>query len=1340
MADAPLPDSALEDAAVPRAPGLWIGVDIGGTFTDLVALREDGASFVEKLLSTTDDYSRAIAEGVARLLVRADRAPGSVMEVVHGTTIATNAILQGKGARTGLITTRGFRDVLDIRRSRRPDMYDIAWRKPPVLVERYLRLEVRERLDCRGECIETLDMDDVAAAIDILRSEQVESVAVCLINAFANGVHERVIGERLARDLPEVSVSLSSEVLPEAKEYERTSTTCINAYVRPVVQRYMRRLGAHLREMGIAAPLLTMQSNGGIVSAGVAAERPIHIVESGPAAGVIGARALARRMGLAHAIAFDMGGTTAKASLIDGGEIQMTMDLEVGAGLSAVSRLNKGGGYALSTPSVDVAEVGVGGGSIAWLDSTGTTHVGPESAGADPGPACYNLGGTRPTVTDANLLLGYLNPAFLVGGHLALSPAKALEACEAGIARSLGTSVPQAAYGVRSVVNASMTRAIRAISTERGRDPRDAVLIAFGGNGPVHAADLARELGMRTVIIPASPGVFSAFGLLDTDIEHAYSRTHRAALTPGGVSAMGAAFAELQSVAQADVHDAGYGEVAIEWIRRADIGYRSQASHLVVPVPDEPLQPELATRLRAAFEAEHERIFGYRSPEEAVEIINLRLSARIRSERPSGRRPDIGGDRQPGAPRRTRSAYFGPHYGTLEASVVDRAALGDQVLAGPAIVEQYDSTIVVPPGATLRADEWGSLCLRIAESGNRAALPENDGVTREIVRHALESLADEMALTIVRTCRSGHVKHSGDFSTAIADAEGRLLAQGVTSPFHLGALPDALAVLVTRFRGRIDEGDVFMLNDPFGGGMHLPDVFLIKPVFHEARLLAFAATIVHQIDIGGRVAGGNSTLNTEVYSEGIRLPLLKLYEKGRLNEGVFEVFRANVRVPEKVIGDIRAQLSACDRGARDYLALVERYGAELLAKYQSQLLDASEAAARETIRGIPDGIYEFEDYLDGDSIDPAPVAINVVLGVDGDTVTVDCRKSSPQVRGGINSTMSVTRSMAYTALRCLMPAHTSSNSGYMRPIRVLAEPGSVLDAVMPAASGGRAVTGYRLMDVVFGALAKAVPEIVMAAGDGSPVIFAAGGSDDDGRPFVLVDLLRGSWGATATGDGLDGTTLACSTGSSIPAEILELEHPVRMEYCGYVPDACGHGQFRGGMAVMRDIRLLTDRASVQYRSERRKYLPWGLQGGGPGTASVVVADPLGAAALLPEKGETRMRRGDLLRLCQSGGGGYGDPLLRDPQAVRRDVRDGLITPVTARDVYGIVLAPDNATVDEAQTADRRNRVRSTRTGAASLLTAVPACEADIAAMLAATSSLRNSEQNSPSTIPAPERI
>jgi N-methylhydantoinase A len=494
-----------------------VGVDIGGTFTDLVAVTSDGTCLTKKVSSTPPNFAVGIADGLRQLLVENDLSPQDVQEVIHATTVATNAIIEQKGAKTALLTTRGFRDVLEFRRGRIPDLYNLFYTPPPPLVERRLRLEVTERIGARGEVVVPLDESSVVATLDRLRSDGVKAIAVVLLHSYQNPSHERRVGEILREHLSGIHLSLSVDVLPEIREYERTSTTAINAYIGPLVREYFASLEEQLAAMGITGRLLTMQSNGGIMSAAETRERPVAIVESGPAAGVIGAHRIARRAGFENVIAFDMGGTTAKASMIEGGEFSRSTETEVGGGPSLASRLIRGRGYALNFPVLDIAEVGAGGGSLAWLDHETFLKVGPRSAGAIPGPVCYGAGGEEPTVTDANVVLGFINPNSLAGGAIKVHAELAESAIKNKVAVPLGLTVLDAARGIHTVANETMIRAIKAISTHRGRDPRDFALLAFGGSGPIHAVEVARALEMKTVIVPPSPGLLSAVGLLGED-------------------------------------------------------------------------------------------------------------------------------------------------------------------------------------------------------------------------------------------------------------------------------------------------------------------------------------------------------------------------------------------------------------------------------------------------------------------------------------------------------------------------------------------------------------------------------------------------------------------------------------------------------------------------------------------------------------------------------------------------------------------------------------------------------------------------------------------------------
>ena len=686
-------------------PGLRIGVDIGGTFTDLVCLDAEGRVRTHKTASTPHDYGAGIVEGLQALI-----ADGTgVAEVLHGTTVGSNTVLEGKGARTALITTRGFRDILEIRDLRMPVLYDQHWTKPRALVERRLRLEVREKIRPDGSVAVPLDPASIDAAIAMLRAEDVQSVAICLLHSYANPAHERAVAAAVRAALPEIAISVSSEILPEIKEYPRTSTTVINAYVQPVVRAYITALDARLRALGIRSGLQLMQSNGGLASAEFAAAAPAHIIESGPAAGVVGGAALARRLDEKRLITFDMGGTTAKAGLVEHGEVLRTEAIEVGGGVMVGSRLLVGAGYMLKLPAIDLAEVGAGGGSICRLDAAGAPKVGPDSAGADPGPVCYGRGGTAPTITDCNLVLGYLDPGGLVGGALQLN----LDAARAAVARDLAEpmrcAVEQAAFGMLRLAAAAMMRAIRAVSVERGRDPRQFALLAFGGNGPLFAAGIAAELGIARVIVPPMPGVFSAFGLLVADAEHHATRSLRVRVDAADPTQIDAVLAALTQAGADRLTRDGFLGARQTFRPAAFARYVGQSSEIEVPLPPGAAS-EWLDRLPALFGEAHDRTYGFRAPDdEPVELTALTVIAR-------------GLPGQPRLPRRippaaaavpaSRRAWF-PKAGWIDTPVVDRAGLAAGERTGPLIVQEYDATCLVPHGAGASVDGFGNIRINL---------------------------------------------------------------------------------------------------------------------------------------------------------------------------------------------------------------------------------------------------------------------------------------------------------------------------------------------------------------------------------------------------------------------------------------------------------------------------------------------------------------------------------------------------------------------------------------------------------------------------------------------------
>lgn len=684
-----------------------VATDVGGTFTDLVYVDEETRrAGCAKVPSTPPDFH----EGVLAALAASGAPAAEVADFVHGTTVVVNALLERTGARTALVTTRGFRDVLEIGRGNRPDLYNLHYRKPEPYVERALRLEVSERVDHRGRVLVPLRDDEVAAVAERLRALGAEAVAVCFLHSYANPEHERRAADLLRRLLPGVAVTASSEIARVWREYERSSTAVLNAYVQPVTAAYLGALDASLRAQGVASPLYLMKSNGGLGGLEMALRQPIHLVESGPVGGVVGAAVVGRAIGAARVLALDVGGTTAKASLVEGGEVRFTTDYHL-------ARDARHAGYPIAVPVVDVVEVGAGGGSIAWLDDRGALRVGPRSAGARPGPAAYGLGGRAPTLTDANLLLGRIDDGTFLGGRLPLRRDLAVAAFEP-LARHFQVSVEDAALGVARIAEANMAQALRLVSVERGYDPREFTLVAYGGGGPIYACQLARELRIPRVVIPPDPGTFSAWGMLAAEIRDDVLRTHVMDVADETADLARSLFQELEREAAALLRSSGRDPARATFARYAGLRYRGQEHTVRIPIR------QVATELvLAAFHKAHERAYTFRldSPVEWVEFV-VRAAVPPAEPIAPGYR-DGGPERGPaaagGRPARRRVRF--PE-GDAEVPVYARAELapGDRV-AGPAIFEEHTATTVVPPGVEACVDRFGHIVIELEDADGRPA-------------------------------------------------------------------------------------------------------------------------------------------------------------------------------------------------------------------------------------------------------------------------------------------------------------------------------------------------------------------------------------------------------------------------------------------------------------------------------------------------------------------------------------------------------------------------------------------------------------------------------------------
>lgn len=576
-----------------------------------------------------------------------------------------------------------------------------------------------------------------------------------------------------------------------------------------------------------------------------------------------------------------------------------------------------------------------------------------------------------------------------------------------------------------------------------------------------------------------------------------------------------------------------------------------------------------------------------------------------------------------------------------------------------------------------------------------------DPVRLELIKNSVGSVVDEMVLTVIRIAYSSILKDTMDLSSAFCDRHGRMIAQGLSLPLHLGSVPDAMDAVRAKYGDSLKPGDIVVLNDPYQGGMHLPDIFMFKPVFVDGRLLGYAMLVAHHNDMGGRVPGSSAADSTEIYQEGLRIPILKLYEEGVPNQTLLDMIAINVRIPDVVLGDVAAQVAACRIAERGMTEIARRYGIDELERYFDELLDYSEREARRTIRAIPDGTYHFVDHLDDDGIDmDNPVRIEVTLQVAGDELTVDLTGTSPQVRGAINSTLSFARSAVYFATRSIMDGDVPNNAGFFRPIKVIAPHGCLLNPKPPAAVAARGISGFRLIDAMFGAFAQAMPGRVRAAGEGGTTSYSFGCYDAEGRFSLFREAVMGAWGGGLERDGIDGIANGASNIANAPVEMVENQAPIRVERYELVTDSGGAGKWRGGMSIRRQLRFLGERATLQLRSDRRRHHPYGLMGGGSGKPSNNLLDENGTQSQLPTKFTRPLKKGQAVCHITAGAGGYGDPLQRESALVLADVRNGKVSVEAARAEYGVVVKEAPWRIDEAATAAlRRTRAQAMSPGA-----------------------------------------
>jgi 5-oxoprolinase (ATP-hydrolysing) len=1149
-----------------------IAVDTGGTFTDLVARRIDGAVVHLKVPSTPADPGRAVHAAIAAL-------PGSTQAVPvrHGTTVATNALLERRGAQVVLITNVGFEDLLRLRRQARPDLYALHPVVPPPVVPPEAVVGVRCRRGPDGAVMTPLE--DLTAWLNRHHTQlaRAEAFAVCLLHAYAHPQDEARITEALVGAFPGRPVSASHAIAPVFREYERASTTVINAALGPVMARYLHRLEAQLTALQV------MGSAGGLLSAELAAALPVHTVLSGPAGGVAGAWHVGQRCGREALLTLDMGGTSTDVSVLNGA-LRAVEDGHLAE-------------HPLRVPLLPIETVGAGGGSVAYVDG-GVLRVGPRSAGAVPGPACYGRAGddAEPTVTDAHVVLGRIEG--LLGGAFTLD-VDAAHAAVGRLAQTLGTALEATAEAILAVAEATMARACKRVAMAQGVDPRTLSLVAFGGAGGLHACGVAETLGCAEVLFPAEPGVLSAAGILDAAQVRSATRTVFALEGPAWAQ-LATVWAELgaqlaQALPQGDPPE---GVMSCR--------YQGQTHTLPVALAT----PEALLGLRDQFETVHRHRYGHVfGPDRPVEVVSLRLVRR---------------QPQPASPT---TAHVSPAQ-----------------WRGPCVISRYSATLWLADGWQAERLPSGDLrCTPAKQAPSERRSAPALALALEVHRQLLGAIAEEMGATLMQAAFSANIKERRDYSCAVFDAQGQMLVHAAHIPVHLGSTPLSVRAAIDTVPMR--PGLQVILNDPFSGGTHLPDVTLVMPVYltpDDPQPLFYVANRAHHADVGGIAAGSlpaprgsdGSVRGLTIDDEGVRLT------PQALTDAVRAKFVGASRTPDERRGDLRAQEAANWHGARRLRAWIAAQGIAEAQRLNEALLDDAERRMRALLAELPDGRYHFTDALDDDGVTHQPVLIPVTITITGEWAVVDWTEAPDAVAGPLNAVRAIVVSAVFYAFRCLAGAHLPANDGLMRVLEIRTRPGSVVDARPPSAvSSGNVETSQRLVDAVFGALAQAAPHRVPAASVGSMNNVLFGGTGPRG-PYVHYETLGGGAGGGPEGPGADAIHVHMTNTLNTPVEALEQAFPVRiLRYAVREAQSAPPGDHAGGAGLVRAYQFQTP-AEVTVVSERRTQGPYGLNGapaGSPGLNRLIRGDEIVA---LPSKITLQVQAGDVVEVLTPGGGAW----------------------------------------------------------------------------------------------------
>ncbi len=1188
--------------------GAWeFWIDRGGTFTDIVARKPDGEVVTHKLLSENPErYKDAAVQGIRDLMdVGGDFDTGSIGAVKMGTTVATNALLERKGERVALVITKGFRDLLLIGYQTRPKLFDLEIKRPDLVYETVIEMD--ERLDADGGVVRALDEGVLRKQMQVAFDDGIRAIAIAGLHGYLNPVHETRAAE-MARDIGFTQVSVSSEVSRLAKLVGRGDTTVVDAYLSPILRRYVDQVAGAIDVGRACERLLFMQSNGGLTDASLFHGR--DAILSGPAGGIVGMVKTGEAAGVERLIGFDMGGTSTDVSHY-AGDYERSFETEVA-------------GVRMRAPMMDIHTVAAGGGSICTFRDR-RFQVGPESAGADPGPACYRRGGPL-TVTDCNVMLGKLNPdhfphVFGPIGDLPLdvdvvrvkfAQMAAAVASETGEA---ARSPEEMAEGFLRIAVDNMANAIKKISVQRGHDVTGYALQCFGGAGGQHACLVADALGMTKVFIHPHAGVLSAYGMGLAEIRAMREVQLDVPLTD--VAAAQAALAGIEAEAREEVAAQGVAQMRCE--ARAHLRYEGSHQPLEVAFGS-------AAEMQSAFEDVHKQRFGFISPERGL-LFDM-LSVEAIGE--TGEAPGVVAVGESDEPK----ALIAVHVGGARRDVplYDRDELSaDAVVAGPAVISEKTGTNVVEPGWAARLDGLGNLMLERVEDMARetAAGTTVDPVLLEVFNNLFMSVADQMGATLANTSWSVNIKERLDFSCAIFDTQGDLVANAPHVPVHLGSMAESIRTVMRENAGDIHEGDAFMLNSPYNGGTHLPDVTVVTPVFHGGEVVFWLGSRGHHADIGGRTPGSGPPDSTHIDHEGVLIDNVRLVSRGDLQDGVAREVLASgtypARNPDQNMADLKAQVAANETGRRELLKVVDHYGLGVVQAYMGHVQDNAEESVRRVIDRLKDGVFSYAmDH-------GASIQVQVSVDRGAREAVIDFTGTSAQHPGNYNAPLSVCRAVVLYVFRTMVGAEIPLNEGCLKPLRIKVPDGSMLNPVYPAAViAGNTEVSQATCNALYGALG------VMACSQATMNNFIWGN-----ETFQNYETIAGGTGAGPGFDGCDAVQTHMTNTRSTDPEILEKRFPVRLEAFGVREGSGGVGQWTGGNGALRKLRFLAP-VTVTTLCSHREVPPFGVQGGAPGAVGVNwVEMPDGTRVDLQGFDEIDLPAGAVFGMGTPGGGGWG---------------------------------------------------------------------------------------------------